>query len=96
MKKMSEMFNKFTKSVMILLDIAILAAICCQVYAILGSWILSIISFAVLEIMHTVVIVMFFVKEPTLNENKLNEYVDNAQPWMLLLDTAICIALSYI
>lgn len=96
MEKFSDIFNKFTSAIVSLIDIAFTVAICYRVYVLSGSWILAVLAYPTLLVVQSLFIGCFFVRELTLDEDKLQAAVDEAHPYILLLDAIVYAMLSFI
>ena len=96
MEKFSDIFNKFTSAIVSLIDIVFTVAICYQVYVLSGSWILAAVAYPVLLAVQLSFIHCFFVRELTLDEDKLKAAVEEAQPYILLLDAIVYVMLTFI
>ena len=96
MEKFSDIFNKLTSAIVSLIDIAFTVAICYHVYVLSGSWILATVAYPVLLVVQSSFINCFFVRELTLDEDKLKAAVEEAQPYILLLDAIVYLMLAFI
>ena len=96
MEKFSDIFNKLTSAIVSLIDIVFTAAICYRVYILSGSWILAVLAYPALLVVQALFIGCFFVRELTLDEDKLKDAVDEAHPYILLLDAIVYAMLTFI
>ena len=96
MEKFSYIFNKLTSTIVSLIDIAFTVAICYQVYVLSGSWILAVLTYPVLLVVQSSFIHCFFVRELTLDEDKVLAAIEEAQPYILLLDAIVYVVLTFI
>lgn len=96
MEKFSDIFNKLTSAIVSLIDIVFTVAICYQVYVLSGSWILAVLAYPALLVVQSLFIGCFFVRELTLDEDKLQAAVDEAHPYILLLDAIVYAMLTFI
>ena len=96
MEKFSDIFNKLTSAIVSLIDVVFTVAICYQVYVLSGSWILAVTAYPVLLVVQSSFIHCLFVKELTLDEDKLKAAVEEAQPYILLLDAIVYVMFTFI
>ena len=96
MEKFSYIFNKFTSAIVSLIDIVFTVAICYRVYVLSDSWILAVFTYPALLVVQSLFIGCFFVRELTLDEDKLQAAVDEAHPWIMLFDAVVFILLTFI
>ena len=96
MEKFSDIFNKLTSAIVSLIDVVFTVAICYQVYVLSGSWILAALAYPVLLVVQSSFIHCFFVRELTLDEDKLKAAVEEAQPWIMLFDAVVFMLLTFI
>ena len=96
MEKFSDIFNKITSAIVSLIDIVFTVAICYRVYVLSGSWILAVVAYPALLVVQALFIGCFFVRELTLDEDKLQAAVDEAHPYILLLDAIVYAMLTFI
>ena len=96
MEKFSDIFNKITSAIVSLIDIVFTVAICYRVYVLSGSWILAVVAYPALLVVQSLFIGCFFVRELTLDDDKLQAAVDEAHPYILLLDAIVYAMLTFI
>ena len=96
MEKFSYIFNKLTSAIVSLIDVVFTVAICYQVYVLSGSWILAALAYPVLLVVQSSFIHCFFVRELTLDEDKLKAAVEEAQTYILLLDAIVYVMFTFI
>ena len=96
MEKFSDIFNKLTSAIVSLIDIVFTVAICYRVYVLSGSWILAVLAYPIFLVVQSLFIGCFFVRELTLDEDKLQAAVDEAHPYILLLDAIVYAMLTFI
>ena len=96
MEKFSDIFNKLTSAIVSLIDIVFTVAICYRVYVLSGSLILAVLAYPALLVVQSLFIGCFFVRELTLDEDKLQAAVDEAHPYILLLDAIVYAMLTFI
>ena len=96
MEKFSDIFNKLTSAIVSLIDVVLTVAICYQVYVLSDSWILAVVAYPMLLVVQSSFIHCFFVRELTLDEDKLKAAVEEAQPYILLLDAIVYIMFTFI
>ena len=96
MEKFSDIFNKLTSAIVSLIDVVFTVAVCYQVYVLSGSWILVVLAYPALLVVQLSFIHCFFVRELTLDEDKLKAAVEEAQPYILLLDAIVYAMLTFI
>ena len=96
MEKFSDIFNKLTSAIVSLIDSLFTVAICYQVYVLSGSWILAVLAYPVLLVVQSSFIHCFFVREFTLDEDKLKAAIEEAQPYILLLDAIVYLMFTFI
>ena len=96
MEKFSVIFERITKFTVSAIDLLLSFAICYQVYVLSGSWILAVLAYPALLVVQSLFIGCFFVRELTLDEDKLQAAVDEAHPYILLLDAIVYAMLTFI
>ena len=96
MKKFSDIFERITKFTVNTIDLLLSFAIYYRVYVLSGSWILAVLAYPVLLAVQLSFIHCFFVRELTLDEDKLKAAVEEAQPYILLLDAIVYAMLTFI
>ena len=96
MKKFSDIFERITKFTVSTIDLLLSFAIYYRVYMLSGSWILAVLAYPALLVVQAMFIGCFFVRELTLDEDKLQAAVDEAHPYILLLDAIVYTMLTFI
>ena len=96
MKKFSNIFERITKFTVITIDLLLSFAIYYRVYVLSGSLILAVLTYPVLLVVQALFIGCFFVRELTLDEDKMQAAVEEAQPYILLLDALVYVMLTFI
>ena len=96
MKKFSDIFERITKFTVNTIDLLLSFAIYYRVYMLSGSWILAVLAYPALLVVQAMFIGCFFVRELTLDEDKLQAAVDEAHPYILLLDAIFYAILTFI
>ena len=96
MEKFSVIFERITKFTVSAIDLLLSFAICYRVYVLSGSWILAVFTYPALLVVQSLFIGCFFVRELTLDEDKLKDAVDEAHPWIMLFDAIVFILLTFI
>lgn len=96
MEKFSVIFERITKFTVIAIDLLLSFAIYYRVYVLSGSWILAVLAYPALLVVQSLFIGCFFVRELTLDEDKLKDAVDEAHPYILLLDAIVYAMLTFI
>ena len=96
MKKFSAIFERITKYTVSAIDLLLSFAICYRVYVLSDSWILAVFAYPALLVAQAVFIGCFFVRELTLDEDKVQAAVEEAHPWIMLFDAVVFILLTFI
>ena len=96
MKKFSDIFERITKFTVSTIDLLLSFTIYYRVYVLSGSWILAVVAYPVLLVVQALFIDCFFVRELTFDEDKLQAAVDEAHPYILLLDAIVYAMLTFI
>ena len=96
MKKFSDIFERITKFTVSTIDLLLSFAIYYRVYVLSGSWILAVLAYPALLVVQSLFIGCFFVRKLTLDEDKLQAAVDEAHPYILLLDAIVYAMLTFI
>ena len=96
MEKFSVIFERITKFTVSAIDLLLSFAICYRVYTLSGSWILAVFAYPALLVAQAIFIGRFFVRELTLDEDKLQTAVDEAYPWIMLFDAVVFMLLTFI
>ena len=96
MEKFSSIFERITKFTVSAIDLLLSFAICYRVYTLSGSWILAVFTYPALLVVQAIFVGCFFVRELTLDEDKMQAAVEEAQPYILLLDAIVYVMLTFI
>ena len=96
MERFSAIFERITKYTVSAIDLLLSFAICYRVYVLSGSWILAVFAYPTLLVAQVIFIGWFFVRELTLDEDKVQAVVEEAHPWIMLFDTVVFMLLTFI
>ena len=96
MEKFSVIFERITKFTVSAIDLLLSFAICYRVYVLSGSWILAVFTYPALLVVQSLFIGCFFVRELTFDEDKVLAAIDEAHPYILLLDAIVYAMLTFI
>ena len=96
MEKFSNIFERITKFTVSTIDLLLSFAIYYRVYVLSGSGILAVLTYPALLVVQALFIGCFFVRELTLDEDKLQTAVDEAHPWIMLFDAVVFMLLTCI
>ena len=96
MERFSVIFERITKFTVNAIDLLLSFAICYRVYTLSGSWILAVFAYPTLLVAQAIFIGCFFVRELTLDEDKLKTAVEEAHPWIMLFDAVVFMLLTFI
>ena len=96
MEKFSSIFERITKFTVSAIDLLLSFAICYRVYTLSGSWILAVFTYPALLVVQAILVGCLFVRELTLDEDKLQTAVDEAHPWIMLFDAVVFMLLTFI
>ena len=96
MERFSVIFERITKFTVNAIDLLLSFAICYRVYTLSGSWILTVLAYPALLVAQAIFIGCFFVRELTLDEDKVQAAVEEAHPWIMLFDAVVFMLLTFI